>query len=77
MNNESPKFRHTHKQESQHQHEEQHVSQGKEFSSVEELLRHDADQVAVPAGLAVKLNESIANSPKPEQPSWWRRIFGK
>ena len=47
----------------------------KEFSSVEELLRHDAQKIVVPPGVAAKLNQSISGLPKPAETPWWRRFF--
>jgi hypothetical protein len=44
-----------------------------EFSNAEEVLRHDAAQVEVPRAVAERLNESIANEPKPAK-SWWKRF---
>ena len=77
MNNDSSRLRHTQKQESlsEHQHEETTQSHGKEFASVEELLREDVSQTAVPPTIAVRLNESIAQSPKPK--SWWKQFFSR
>jgi len=77
MNNDSSKLRHTQKQEStsEHQHQQQQKSEAKEFSSVEELLRHDAAELVVPAGVATKLNQSIANAPKPK--TWWQQFFSR
>ena len=45
-----------------------------EFTTAEEMLRHDAAQAAVPPAVAERLQRSIANEPKP-QPSWWQRLF--
>jgi hypothetical protein len=70
-------LRHTQKQESTSEHDQQQKqkSEAKEFSSVEELLRHDVAETIVPPGVAIKLNESIANAPKPE--AWWERFFSR
>ena len=77
MNNDSSRLRHTQKQESISEQEQQQEqkSEAKEFSSVEELLRHDAEQTALPPGIAQKLNQSIANSPKPK--AWWQQFFSR
>jgi len=48
----------------------------REFSNVEELLRHDAARTSPPAGLAERLQKSSADFPKPARP-WWRRLFGQ
>ncbi len=47
----------------------------REFASAEELLRHDARQIAVPPQIAERLARSIQNKPKPVSP-WWRRLLG-
>jgi hypothetical protein len=47
-----------------------------EFSTVEELLRHDAGQTAVPAGLADRLQKSSAEFPRPNR-SWWKKLLGQ
>ncbi len=80
MNNESPKLRHTQKQESiaeesVAEEQQQQNPQTKEFFSVEELLREDSAQTAVPPGIAVKLNQSIAKSPKTK--AWWQQFFSR
>ena len=45
-----------------------------EFSSVEQLLRHDADRTAAPAGIEQRLKKSSADFPQPSRP-WWKRLF--
>jgi hypothetical protein len=47
-----------------------------EFSTVEELLRHDASQTTVPTGIADRLQKSSAEFPRPNR-SWWQRLFGQ
>ena len=47
----------------------------REFTSAEELLRHDAAHTVVPATVAKRLGESIQLEPKPER-SWWQRLTG-
>lgn len=74
MNNEFSRLRHTEKQESENQQEQNTQSNAKEFSTVEELLREDAAQTVVPPEIALRLNESIAQTPK--RKSWWRQFFG-
>lgn len=44
----------------------------REFASVEEVLRHDAGQTAVPPGIAERLTKSIQNLPRPPH-TWWQR----
>jgi hypothetical protein len=46
-----------------------------EFQTVEELLRHDAAQTAVPPEIARRLSQSIAQPATPRR-SWWRRLMG-
>ncbi len=46
-----------------------------EFQTVEELLRHDAAQTAVPPEIARRLSQSIAQ-PAPPRRSWWRKLLG-
>ncbi len=43
-----------------------------QFESVEELLRHDADQNPPPPGIAEKLKGSLASEPVKARP-WWKR----
>lgn len=44
----------------------------REFTTAEELLRHDATQVQVPPVIAERLTQSIAKLPAKPQ-SWWQR----
>lgn len=48
----------------------------REFPTVEEALRHDADETVVPPAIAKRLDKSIQNMPPPER-SWWQRVFGR
>jgi hypothetical protein len=45
----------------------------RQFSTPEELLRHDAAQVRPPAEVAARLGESIRQEAPPAP--WWKRIF--
>lgn len=47
----------------------------REFGTVEEMLRHDALHTPVPPRIALRLQESINQMPRPAS-SWWRRFFG-
>ncbi len=47
---------------------------GREFSSVDELIRYDAEQNPLPTGLAHRVAASVAGLPKPAR-SWWRKWF--
>jgi hypothetical protein len=48
---------------------------GKEFATVEELLRYDSEQNPVPPEVAERLGQTLANEPKAEKP-WYKRILG-
>jgi hypothetical protein len=76
MNNDSSRLRHTQKKESVFEQQQEQKSEAKEFSSVEEMLREDSAQAAVPPRIAVRLNDSIAKLPKPAA-SWWRKFFSR
>lgn len=56
--------------------QEQHVQTpgAKEFSSVEEMLRFDAAQTAVPERIGKRVQNSLSQV-EPSKP-WWRRWFG-
>ena len=56
---------------------EHHTEQkaGKEFGSVDELLRFDAAHTSPPPAIADRLQKSSAQIPKPSSPSWWQRFF--
>lgn len=46
----------------------------KEFDSVEELLRYDAEQTTPPPAIAERLKDSLTREPVKPRP-WWRRFF--
>lgn len=48
----------------------------REFGSVEELLRHDAQHTAVPPKIAERLQNSLGPSAAPARP-WWKRWLGR
>ena len=48
----------------------------REFTSPEEMLRHDAIHTIVPTRVVERLDRSIQNEPKPCR-SWWQRLFGQ
>lgn len=50
-------------------------AQGKEFATVDDLLRYDSEQNPVPPEVAERLGESLEAEPKPPQP-WYRKLFG-
>jgi hypothetical protein len=64
------------KPEQQHEQVEQQLTQNavKEFATVDDLLRFDASQTAVPSGIADRLQKSSADIPSPSRP-WWQRLF--
>jgi hypothetical protein len=49
------------------------IQPGHEFLSVEDMLRHDADQHPVPLTVAGRLRSSLAR--EPQTPNWWRRLL--
>ncbi len=62
--------------------DEQHLSEklsqhhaAREFSSVEEMLRHDAMHTPVPPEIAPRLQKSTGSAPS-SKPGWLRRFFG-
>jgi hypothetical protein len=56
---------------------EHHTGQtaGREFASVDDLLRFDAAHTTTPPAIADRLQKSSAQIPKPSSPSWWQRFF--
>jgi len=46
----------------------------REFTSVEEMLRHDALHTPVPPAVAYRLQQSTVRL-QPPATSWWRRVF--
>ena len=49
---------------------------GRDFSTPEELLRHDAANTLVPPTVARRIGHSIEGLPRPRPRSWWQRLFG-
>ena len=45
-----------------------------EFTTAEEMLRHDAGQIPVPPTVAERLQKSVASEPAPPK-SWWQRLL--
>ena len=75
MERESSQLRHREQQENVHLN---HTGQaGREFASVDEMLRYDATQTAVPTGIAVRLQDSISRDPKQPRTFWRRLRFWK
>ena len=79
MNNDFSKLRlkQQHTEETASLHQTQQKQQGREFTTVEEIIRTDREQVEVPAAVIERLNESILKQPVPRKKSWWRRILGR
>lgn len=50
---------------------------GREFASVDEMLRYDATQTVVPTGIAERLQDSISRDPKWPRSLWRRLRFWK
>ena len=48
----------------------------REFATVDDLLRHDREQVTLPPAIVERLKNSLKEEPPPpiRQP-WWRRLF--
>jgi len=46
-----------------------------EFTTPEELLRHDRKQTPVPASVAARLEISLGGQTPPAGQPWWKRIF--
>ena len=75
MERESSQLRHREQQESVHLN---HTGQaGREFASVDEMLRYDATQTVVPTGIAERLQDSIRGDPKLTRSLWRRLRFWK
>ena len=51
------------------------VERAREFATVEELIRADREETALPGQIAARVNESIAREPAPPKP-WWKRMLG-
>ena len=50
---------------------------GREFASVEEMLRFDASRQTPPARLADRVKESVENEPPAPPLSFWQRIAAR
>ena len=69
---------------SREQEQEQHAAlqqsqekAAREFSSVEEMLRHDALHTPVPPNVAHRLRQSVGQAMPPARSPWWKRLFGR
>ena len=79
MNNDFSKLRlkHQHTEETAALQQTEQKQEGREFASVEEIIRTDKQQVEVPPAVLERLHDSILKEPTPRKKSWWRRIFGQ
>jgi len=75
MNSERSTLRHDHRGEQEHAVTQSSQAVGLEFSTVEDLLRHDNEQHPVPTEVAERVSTSINDEPKPKKP-WYRNLFG-
>jgi hypothetical protein len=66
------KFQHSQENEGEHNLASESKTQV-EFASPEEALRFDAEQNPPPPEIAERLNQSLANEPKPA-PSFWEKL---
>jgi hypothetical protein len=48
---------------------------GREFASVDEMIRFDAAQTSVPPEIARRLKKSTDAEPNHDR-TWWQRFFG-
>jgi ppGpp synthetase/RelA/SpoT-type nucleotidyltranferase len=48
----------------------------REFASVEELLRYDAEQTTVPAEIVERLKRTTRSAAPPPRAGWLKRFFG-
>ncbi len=76
MNPESKKLQHQQQSEEVSQHQQSQLGTVLEFGSAEDVLRHDAAQTQVPAGVEDRLARSLKREPATGT-SWWRRFFGQ
>ncbi len=77
MNPDPKKLQHRQTEQTVETQQTQQQTTGREFESVEEMLRHDAAHVVVPPTIEPRLAESIAKEPGANRPrAWWRRWLG-
>jgi hypothetical protein len=72
----SHKLQHRTGEEVEHKEENSshHDQAGRSFEQVEDLLRHDAAKISLPAGLEDRLRASAASVTPPRR-HWWNRLF--
>ena len=70
----------THTQHAEQQsavgHQQSQSQSAREFATVEEMLRHDANATHVPETIGQRLQDSVRKLPAPIRQSWWRKFFG-
>ena len=66
------KFNHQEPQQSEELKQAAENQMERTFTSVEELIRHDATQVIPPASILTRLKDSLSQQRKN---SWWHRWF--
>jgi hypothetical protein len=57
-------------------HQQSQSQSAREFATVEEMLRHDANETRVPEAIAQRLQETVSQLPAPARQPWWRKLFG-
>ena len=79
MNNDFSKlrFKPEHTQETASLHQTGQKQEGREFASVEEIIRTDRQQVEVPPAIVERLHESLGQEPIPRKKTWWTKLFGQ
>jgi hypothetical protein len=73
MNPEFSRFREQENQDQPLQSEQKQQQSVVEFGSVEELIRHDAEETAPPPQVAERLAASILRE---KNIPWWKRLLG-
>jgi hypothetical protein len=74
MKQEFSKFRSQEKEKLEQAQHTEPKTEARDFSSVEEMLRFDANQTSPPTTISDRLKESLNQEPQPKK-SWWRRLF--
>ena len=75
MNSEQTRLRQQEQSVAAHAETQQVQQNAAEFSTVDDLLRHDSGLHPVPPEVAERIDASIAAEPKPERP-WFKKLFG-
>lgn len=76
MESQSSKLKHQQAEQTVEAQRTEPKAVAREFSSPEEMLRHDAAQTEVPGSIKTRLADSLQKEPHREKPrAWWRRWF--